>query len=104
MRALKDRTHHLETLISEQQALTYDHLKQTHNKDHSISKKREQQNKIQKALDEQVQANLQKRLMIQMGITPTELSLNKDRIIKLAASHGSMNPDFICIDPKTTRL
>jgi hypothetical protein len=39
-----------------------------------------------------------------MGITPTELSLNKDRIMKLASSNGTVNPDFVCIDPKTTRL
>jgi hypothetical protein len=45
-----------------------------------VTRKRDQQGLIHKALDEQVYANQQKRLMIQMGITPTELSLNKDRI------------------------
>ena len=54
MKALKDRTHHLETLISEQQALSYDHFKQKSKFDSSITKKRDQQTIIQKALDEQV--------------------------------------------------
>jgi hypothetical protein len=56
-----------------------------------------------------VKANEQKRLVMQMGITPTEYALNKDRIQKLTASTmpGMMNltqENFVCIDPKTTRL
>ncbi len=46
-----------------------------------------------------------------MGITPTEYSLNKDRILNFAAATTGLNhagnltqENFICIDPKTTRL
>lgn len=76
--------------------------------DHATNKKLAQQRLIQKALDEQVQANQQKRLLMQAGITPTEYSLNKDRIRNLAATTtGLLNltqENFVCIDPKTTRL
>jgi len=91
IKALEERTKHLETLLTEQEALSHDNHKAHSIRQEEINKVKEKKQYFHQAISQQIDMNAQHRIMKELGLTPGEFAMNKEKIMGLPISKN----DFI---------